>query len=82
MDKKQEVLDYLSQGYLLHLNEYIPTGQKTKKRIYFIKEKQVDKNDYKQAINIDQKAAKDLIKNKEIILMTYHLYSKTYILNK
>jgi len=81
-EKQQEIIDYLNQGYFyLHLNEYIPFKQKTKKQIFFIKEYQVDKNDYKQSVDIDQKAAKELIKNKVVKELDYHIkYSKTYIL--
>lgn len=83
-EKQQEIIDYLNKGYYyLHLNEYIPFKQKTKKKIFFIKEYQVDKNDHKESINIDQNAVKELIKNKVIKEVDYHIkYSKTYILKE
>jgi hypothetical protein len=83
-EKQQEIIDYLKQNnYYLHLNEYIPFKQKTKKKLFFIKEYQVDKNDHKESINIDQNATKELIKNKVVKEIEYHIkYNKTYVLKK
>lgn len=81
-EKQQEIIDYLNKGFYLHLNEYIPFNQKTKKQIFFIKENQVNSNDIKLSIKIDQNAAKTLVKNKIVKEIEYHIhYTKTFILN-